>query len=157
MKIHEVASNNRKRVFEVRTAGRLREFPYALADPGPSPGDRLAEVYVDDELGREGFTYVLESGREGSIHIDSVLEYNRDPSYMADLLLYQLTARAQRLVEESGLGKREIIRRLGTSASQFYRLMDPTNYRKSVRQLVALLGLLGYEVSLEVTKRVTAK
>ncbi|MGB3941492.1 MAG: hypothetical protein WBK96_08375 [Candidatus Manganitrophaceae bacterium] len=38
----------------------------------------------------------------------------------------------------SSLSKREIILRLGTSATQFYRLLDTTNYRKSVDQLHVL-------------------
>lgn len=33
-------------------------------------------MFVDPELGREAITYRLESGREGSVHIDAVLEYN---------------------------------------------------------------------------------
>lgn len=152
MTILSVAPNNKKRVFVVQTSGATYEFPYALADPPPTVGDRLRKVYVDDELDREGFTYILESGREGSIHIDSVLEYNADPAFMADLALYTLTVRVRALVVESPLGRREIIRRLGTSASQFYRLLDPTNYRKSMKQMLALLGVLGFEVDFEIRK-----
>ena len=35
---------------------------------------------------------------------------------------------------------------IGTSATQLYRLLDPTNYRKSLRQLFELLNLLGCDV-----------
>lgn len=35
----------------------------------------------------------------------------------------------------SALSKREVIRRLRTSAAQFYRLLDQINYRKSVDPL----------------------
>jgi hypothetical protein len=79
-----------------------------------------------------------------------VLEYNRDPSYLNDLLLHRLTVEAMTAIRESGLSKRELIRRLNTSPSQFYRLLDPTNYRKSVGQMVALLRLLGRKVDLVV-------
>mgnify|MGYP003298272916 CR=1 FL=1 len=48
------------------------------------------------------------------------------------------------------LPRREIIRRLGTSATQFYRLLDQTNYSKSVDQLVSLLQILDCEVELVV-------
>jgi Cro/C1-type HTH DNA-binding domain len=51
-------------------------------------------------------------------------------------------------VAESPLSRREIIRRLGTSATQFYRLLDQTNYGKSVDQLVSLLQVLDCEVDL---------
>jgi hypothetical protein len=46
--------------------------------------------------------------------------------------------------------RREMIRRLGTSASQFYRLLEPTNYRKSVDRLLSLLRVLDCEVDLVV-------
>ncbi|HEX9822046.1 MAG TPA: helix-turn-helix domain-containing protein [Methylomirabilota bacterium] len=50
----------------------------------------------------------------------------------------------------SPLSRRELIRRLGTSATQFYRLLDQTNYRKSVDQLLSLLQILDCEVTLVV-------
>jgi hypothetical protein len=153
VKIRKVVANNRKRAFEVHTPRGVYDFPYARADPMPSPEDRLRRVYVDDEIGREGFTWVLESGAEGSLHVDSVLDVNCDPTYMVDLLLHNLTVEALDLLEESGLGKRAIARRLGTSASQLYRLLDPTNKRKSLRHMVELLYVLGAEVRVEVTRR----
>ena len=67
-----------------------------------------------------------------------------------ELLLYKLTIEAQKRVEESGLSKREITRRLGTSATQFYRILDQTNYRKSVDQVLNLLHVLECDVDLVV-------
>ena len=90
------------------------------------------------------------AGPKGVVHIEQVLEYNRDSSYLRDALLYRLTIEAQRRVEASALSKREIIRRLGTSATQFYRLVDSTNYRKSVDQLLTLLRVLDCDVELVV-------
>ena len=55
--------------------------PYKRLEIRPSPSNLITHVYVDKELGNEAFTYVLESGDEGSVHIDSVLEYNGDPGY----------------------------------------------------------------------------
>jgi hypothetical protein len=110
-------------------------------------------VYVDPELGREGFTYRLTSGQEGSVHIDDVLEYNEDPAYMAELTMYRLSQAARAKFEASGLSSREVARWLGTSPAQLYRLLDPTNYTKSLRQLFSLLYLLGCEVDIEVKDR----
>ena len=146
MKIASVAANNRKRAFEVVTRRGQWLFPYSKAEPSPTPSDPLVELYIDPELGREGFTYVLASGAEGSVHIDHVLDYNEEPGYMRDLLLYNLTVEALDRIETSPLSKREIIRRLGTSPAQFYRLIDPTNYRKSVDKLLSLLQVLDCEV-----------
>lgn len=153
MKIASVEVNNRRKAFEVRAGGRELSYPFALLRLRPSKGNRVARVYVDPEVGREGFTYVLDDGGEDTIHIDQVLEYNRDPEYLRDQLVYQLTLDAQKGVAESELSKREIIRRLGTSPAQLYRLLDQTNTRKSLGQLVALLHVLDYDVELVVRER----
>jgi hypothetical protein len=153
MKIRSVRANNHKHAFEVTTWREQLPFPYSKASPAPSAEDPLVDVWIDDELGREAFTYRLASGREGSVHVEHVLEYNEDPGYIRDLLLYDLTVEARRLLEESRLSKREIIRRLGTSPAQFYRLLDPTNYRKSVDKLLLLLHVLDCDVDLLVRPR----
>ena len=57
-------------------------------------------------------------------------------------------------MERSSLSKREVIRRLGTSATQFYRLLDQTNYHKSVDRLLSLLHVLDCDVDLVVKDRV---
>ena len=148
MKIRKVLHNNRKKAFEIHIARGVLPYPYVKAEPQPSMDDPIARVFVDEEFGREAFTYVLRSGAEGTVHIDQILEYNRDPSYLRDTLVYRLTIEAQKRVEASALSKREIIRRLGTSATQFYRLLDQTNYKKSVGQLLSLFQILDCEVDL---------
>ena len=152
MKIRAVKLNNHKHAFEVSTWRDEYPFPYSRSEPSPTASDPVVEMFIDEELGREAITYRLKSGREGTVHVDQVLEYNRDPAYMRDLLLYKLTLVAQKSVEESRLSKREIIRRLNTSPAQFYRLLDQTNYRKSVDNLLLLLGILDCEVDLVVKK-----
>jgi hypothetical protein len=42
------------------------------------------------------------------------------------------------------------VRRRETSAAQLYRLLDQTNYRKSVDQVLALLQVLNCDVDLVV-------
>jgi predicted XRE-type DNA-binding protein len=148
MKIQSVTHNNRKKAFQVKVSKKLFQFPYSKVDPQPGAADPIARVFVDKELGDEGFTYVLESGKEGTVHGEQVLEYNQDPRYMRDALLYKLTIEAQKRVEASALSKREIIRRLRTSATQFYRLLDQTNSRKSIDQLLSLLHVLDCDIEL---------
>lgn len=149
MKITGVVSNNRRKAFEVTLSdGRTLDYPYAKLRVPPDASRRIDEVFVDTELGREAFTYRLASSEEDSVHVEQVLEYNSDPDYLKDTTLYALTLEAQHRVERSPLSKREIIRRLGTSATQFYRLLDQTNYRKSIGQLLALLEVLDCEVEL---------
>lgn len=150
MKIRTVTHNNRKKAFVVKTSRKTFQLPYSKVEPQPRASNPITRVFVDRELGREGFTYVLKSGEEGTVHGEQVLEYNQDPSYLRDMLLYKLTIEAQKRVKASPLSKREIIRRLGTSATQFYRLLDQTNYRKSVDQLLCLLHVLDCDVDLRV-------
>ena len=154
MKIRKVEPNNRKSEFRVVTySGAVYAYPYVKAEPQPDSADKVADAYVDRELANEAFSYVLESGAEGSIHLDQVLEYNEDPTYLRDLLIYQLTVEAKRRVEESGLSRRELARRLKTSVPQLYRLLDTTNTRKSINQLICRLQVLDCSVDLVVTDR----
>ena len=154
MKIRRVVPNNRKAQLEITTrSGRTLPFPYARLDPQPMGANRVREVFVDEDLGNEGVTYRLDSGDEGSLHIDHVLEYNEDPGYLADLLVHKLTVEARKRVEASRLSRREIARLLHTSVPQLYRLLDPANRRKTINQLVALLHVLDCEVDLVVTER----
>lgn len=157
MKIRSVRINPQKKAFEIQTYSNTRyDFPFVKADPRPGPAERVVRAEVDSELGREAFTYVLESGRSGSVHIEEILEYHQDPAYMRSLLLYKLTLEARRYLEASGLSRREVARRLGTSAAQLYRLLDQTNDRKSIDQMLRLLTVLGCEVDVIVQPRVAA-
>ncbi len=156
MRIKTVRPNNHRKAFEVFTRGKQYWFPYAQLEVRPSRQNPVKRVYVDKELGYEGFTYELASGNQDTVHIDHVLEYNRDPRYMRDQLLYRLTLVAQERVKNSSLSKRELIRRLGTSATQFYRLLDQTNYTKSIGQLLILLSILDCQIDLVVKGKATA-
>jgi len=142
MKIRSLKTNNHKKAFELRTWKDRYEYPYAMLDTQPTNDDKIVKAYIDPELGNEAITYELASGTEDTIHIDRILEYNRDPSYMRDLLLYKLTLEAKRLVESSPVGIRELGRRLGTSPTQIYRLLDEENTRKSLDRIFELLSVL---------------
>ena len=96
MKIRSAKANNHKKTFEIRTDESAYEFPYAKLDLHPTSTNPLTDVYVDDELGSEAFTYTVASGDQDTIHIDRVLEQNRDPAYMRNLLLYKLTIEAKK-------------------------------------------------------------
>ena len=157
MKIRRATVNNRKGQLELTVrSGKVFPVPYTKLDPRPTAKNRIRTAYIDKELGREAVTYVLESGAGGSVHIDHALEYNEDPSYLAELLIHKLTVEARRRVGRSGLSRRELARRLGTSVPQLYRLLDPANMRKSLGQLVSLLHLLDCDVDLVVNPRSAA-
>lgn len=160
MKIRGIKANNHKRAFEVTLSKGVLPIPFSKLDPAPSSEDSVVKVYPDEDFGREAFTYVLESGAEGSVHVDSVLEYNEDPAYMRDLLLYKLTLAAQECMKATTLSKREITRRAKTSPAQVERLLDTNNRSKSVDKLVVLLGAMDCEVEFtvrEVSKKKTGR
>jgi len=154
MKIRSVEISNRRREFVVLNySGAQYTFPYSRSEPRPDSKNRIIEIFVDKELANEAITYVLQSGDEGSIHIEQILEYNEDPAYRAELLTYKLTLEAQQRIESSGLSRRQIAKRLNTSLPQLYRLLDSANTRKSMNQLVALLHVLNCKVDMIVKKK----
>jgi hypothetical protein len=153
MKISRVKINNRRKAFEITAGRRTYVFPYAKLEVRPTAANRITQACVDKELGDDAFSYSLESGDEGTVHLDHVLEYNQDPAHMRDLLLYKLTLEAKRRVAQTALSRRELIRRLRTSPAQFYRLLDQTNYKKSVDQLLHLLRILDCDVDLVIRER----
>ena len=150
MKITAATANNRKHAFEVTTERGTLLLPYAKADPAPSASDVIVSITIDEECACEVLSYRLASGAEGWLHVEQFFDYNQEPTYMRDLMLYKLTLEAEKRLKESRLSKREIIRRLRTSPAQFYRLLDATNYTKSIDQMLALLYVLDCEVDLVV-------
>ncbi len=153
MKIRGVRNHPRRQAFEVRTARGTFTFPYDRCNPKPRAGDAVKTVSIDDDTARETFTYALDSGKTGVIHVERVLAQNEEPAYMHHALLYRLTLDAVARLEASPLSKREVGRRLGTSPSQLYRLLDLTNTRKSVDRMLGLLRVLGCEIDVVVRAR----
>ncbi len=103
---------------------------------------------VDGELGREGFTYNLESGKSDSVMMDQVLKINSDPGYLREELLFELSCEAQKYVAQTGIAKRALARRLGIPPAQLYRLLDQKFYGKTIDQMIRLLHALGHRVQI---------
>jgi hypothetical protein len=152
MKIKSVTINNRKKALEIETAKGSMALPFAKLALKPTAKDRMKQAHVDSELANSAITYTLESGKEDSVHLDAFLDYNRDPDFMRENTLHNLTVQALKLMKSTGLSKQEMIRRLKTSPSQLYRLLDPANYQKSVDEMFRLIAVLGYRVDVKVTK-----
>src|SRR3990172_4306095 len=153
MKIKSVTVNNRKKAIEIDTRKGIFGLPFAKLRVRPSAHSRIAEIYVDPELGRRAVTYRLASGAEDSVHIDAFLDYNRDPDFLRKVTLHKLSVQAVKAMKASHLSKHEIVRRLRTSPSQLYRLLDPTNHRKSIDEMVRLLTVLGCKVEWSIVKQ----
>jgi len=56
-------------------------------------------------------------------------------------------------MKASHLSKHEVVRRLKISPSQLYRLLDPTNYRKSIDEMLRLLTVLGCKVEWSIVQQ----
>ncbi len=142
MKIKRITHDNKRRAFNIDTAKGTFRYPYSELDIKPSGTNRITQVCIDKEMANEGFTYTLASGEAGSVHIDHVLSFNEDPSYKAEMLLYNLTIAVQKRIEKQDIALRELARWLDTSAAQVKRLLDQTNYNKSSTRLFELLFML---------------
>lgn len=149
MKIRSVSINRRKKCIEIESEISKRKLglPFSKLRLKPTAYNRIAEIYVDPELGRQGITYRLDSGKEDSLHIDAFLDYNKDPNFLRNVTLHKLSIEASKAFKRSDLSKHEVVRRLQTSPSQLYRLLDPANYKKSIDEVLKLLSVLGCEVS----------
>lgn len=148
MKIKKVLANNRKKCFEIQTAKSSFEYPFSRLRLKPTQNDSIEDVFPDEEVGKEAFTYRLSSGSEDTVPMDEVLSYNREPNYLREDLLYRLTLKAQKMLADGKSSRRAIMRRMKTSPTQFYRLLDQTNYHKTIDQMVRLLSALDCSVDL---------
>ena len=154
MKIKSVETNNRKKAIEIETSKGRLALPFSRLELKPRPNNRISEIYVDKDLASNAVTYVLVSGDEASVHLDAFLDYNKDPDFLRDAALHQLTVDAVKLMKKSSLSKQEVARRLKTSPSQLYRLLDTANYSKSIDEMLRLVSVLGYRVEWSITKDV---
>jgi len=151
MRIKKVIANNKKKVFEITVGKQVYEFPYSRLTLKPSDVDGIIKVYPDPEIGYNGFTYQLASNKENTIVMDQVLEYLKDPEYYRNMMLFKMTIEAQNRMKKLAVSKREITRRMGTTPTQFYRLMDQTNTHKTIDQMVKLLAALDCSVQIKFT------
>jgi hypothetical protein len=153
MKIKNVIVNNRRKSVEIETRKGALSLPFTKLRVKPTRHNKIIEIYVDPELGRRAISYRLASGQQDSVHVDAFLDYNKDPEFLREITLHKLSVEAVKAMKASGLSKQEVIRRLKTSPSQLYRLLDPSNNRKSIDEMLRLLSVLGYRVEWSVVKQ----
>ena len=146
MKIRRVLAHEKKKAFIVQAGAKSYEVPFSACGVVPSKRDPLLSVSVDGELGGLGFSFTLQSGREGTMLLEQVLEMHHDPEIARKRALYDLTCIAQDTAHRSKISKRAIARRLGCTPTHLYRLLDQTFYGKTIDQMVKLLSVLGVEL-----------
>ena len=148
-----VYANYRSRALVVHLGQHKLLYPFALLDPQPSTWDRYVRCYDDERTGPTTVHYVLESGGQGRLTAEQVLDFHREPSHVKSRVLETLTMAASERIQYTGLSKRQIFKRLRTSRAQLDRILDTKNVRKSVDSVLAVLEVLGYEVEVTVIKK----
>ena len=78
----------------------------------PEPGNPVRWAAPEPETGGTWFTYELADGTQDAVPLDGVLDFNRDPDYMRDMLLFELTVAALKALEVTPMSRRQIIRRM---------------------------------------------
>lgn len=148
-KFRKVRLDNKKRVFHLEYTSRLKvECPYSsLGIRG-----KVIEAAPDPETGHHSFYFVLENGKKNYVPFDQPLHIIQNPEYVKERTLYEMTKRLNEFIRKAGVPKRELARRLGTSMSQFARLLDTTNYKKELLRLVEIAAMLNYEFEWEFKK-----
>ena len=143
MKIKSVHANNYKKCLEIKVSKNIQyDLPFSQLRLIPTQENKIENIYIDEELGNQAITYQLKSGKEDTVHLDAFLDYNQDPDFMKKSELYHLTLKTLKLLETVPLSKREIARKLKTSLSQLYRLLDTANSKKSIDQMFRLICVL---------------
>lgn len=150
MIIREVKFDTRRKLIEVDTRKGTFSLPFLRLELIPTPENPIKKVYVDKELGKQGVTYVLESGDERTLHLDAFLDYNHEPDFMRNLAVFGLTTQCLQIVKRSRLSKRKIARKLNISETQLKRLLDTTNYKKTIDQMLKLIASLNHWVEFSV-------
>ena len=153
MKIIDVENNNRTKRITISTKNGDLILPYAKLRLIPNKDNRISEIFVDPELANRAITYLLEDGQEDSVHMDAFLEFEQDPDHTRDMALHNMTLDALEKFEESDYTKSDLAQMLKTSRSQVNRLLDPSNYDKSLDEVLRLIGALGFEVSFKTKKK----
>ena len=82
MKIKSVKFNNKKKGFEASASGKTYVFPYVKVRPSRHRTTRLPVRMWTKSLAAKDSPTNFNRGKTGTVHVEQVLEYNRDPSHV---------------------------------------------------------------------------
>lgn len=153
MIIKDVQISYRKKRVTILTKNGELFLPFHKLRVPPATDNKAVDIFVDKELAKRAISYVLEDGRGDSVHLDAFLEFNHDPEYDKSIHLHKLTVKANEAFHKSALSKTDIAQRLETSRSQLDRILDTSNYKKSIDEVLKLLNVLGFKLEIKVRKK----
>ena len=138
----KVAYDNKKRVFHLEYTTDLKlDCPYSAL----GIRNKVVEAGPDSEVGGHSFYFVLDNGKKDYVPYDQPLHIVQNPEYVKEQALYEDTRQLNEFIEKAGISKRELARRLGTSMSQLFRLLDAPNYKKELSRLIEIAAMMDYE------------
>ena len=158
-KFKAIKPNYRKGVLEITLQEGRKPTRYNLpfaAFKGTkiSAKNRLVSIGIDEELGRQGATFVMADGTHGNLPADFVLYYC-DPTYDWSPI-NQLKRVLRDKLDASKLSVRVVADALRTSPSQVVRLLEENRGSKQLLQLLKLAELAGYRVTFTLKRKPAA-
>ena len=158
-KFKEIRPNYRRNVLEITLAeGRKAKrynLPFAVfRDRKIGSKNRFLSITIDEELGNQAASFVLEDGSKGDFPADFVLYYC-DPNYDWSAI-NQLKRALKDKLDTSKLSVRVIADALNTSPSQVMRLLEENKVSKQIAQLFRLAELAGYQIEFSLRKKKAA-
>ena len=158
-KFKEIKPNYRRNVLEiVLVEGRRAKkynLPFAVfQNKTIGSKNRFASITIDQELGNQAASFVLEDGSKGDFSADLVLYYC-DPSYDWSPI-NQLKRALKDKLGGSKLSVRVLADALHTSPSQVVRLLQENRVSKQIAQLFRLAELAGYQIEFNLKKKKAA-
>ena len=158
-KFNAIKPNYRKGVLEItlQEGRRLTRYnlPFAaLKGTRVGPKNRFVSIDLDEEVGRQGATFMMADGTRGDLPADFVLYYC-DPTYDWSPL-NQLKRVLRDKLDASKLSVRVLADALRTSPSQVVRLLEENRGSKQLLQLLKLAELAGYRVTFTLKRKPAA-
>ena len=154
-----IKPNYRKNVLEITLQEGRKLTRYALPfavfkGKRINSRNRFMSIDIDEDLGRQGATFVTADGTHGDLPADLVLYYC-DPTYDWSPI-NQLKRALRSKLDASKLSVRVLADALRTSPSQVVRLLDENRGSKQLLQLFKLAELAGYRVTFALKRKPAA-
>jgi hypothetical protein len=158
-KFKEIKPNYRKNVLEITLLEGRKAKKYnlpfaAFLGKKIASKNRFLSITIDQELGKQAASFVLEDGSTGDFPADFVL-YHCDPAYDWSPI-NQLKKALKDELDTAKLSIRVIADALNTSPSQVLRLLQENKASKQITQLFQLAELAGFQIEFNLKKKKAA-
>ncbi|MBI4405922.1 MAG: helix-turn-helix domain-containing protein [Deltaproteobacteria bacterium] len=148
-RIRAVSFNNRRKEIEVTYAtGKKLNVHYGQLGIKKT----VAKAWVDTETNCQSVAFAFNDGTVDYMPYDQPLALNRDPEYLLQTQIEELTAKIKCELSKRKISKRFLAKQLKTSDNQVHRLLNPTILNKNLEQLCRIAEVLELEVEIRLRK-----